>query len=99
MLPMNKKEFEKWTEVRKAGSNKYSVKTSVGATLLVFVMYVLTNAYIHLDEIDKYIAYNLANALQLFVGLIITVIGLFVVSKVLFKINEKRYSATEEKNK
>ena len=99
MLPMNKKEFEKWTEVRKDGSTKYSFKTSFSATILVFLLYFVVNGYINLSSIDKYIASNIADADAIFLTLLITFVVLFIASKILFKINEKRYSSTPSDSK
>ncbi len=98
-FPMNPKEFEKWTETRKQGSTKYSVKTSLFTTIVVFFLFFLTNAYIHLDNIDKYIAYNLGDAPRLGVTLLVMFIALFVCSKMLFNITEKRYQETLKKGK
>jgi hypothetical protein len=97
MLPMHRKEFEKWTEVRKDGSNKYSFKTSLTATILVFLLYFVVNGYLNLSTIDKYIAYNINNADAIFITLFITFVVLFFASKILFLVNEKRYSATQNK--
>jgi hypothetical protein len=97
MLPMHKKEFEKWTEVRKSGGTKYALKTSLTATILVFLLYFITNGFLNLSNIDKYIAYNISDADSIGITLLITFVFLFVASKVLFAVNEKRYIATQNK--
>jgi hypothetical protein len=94
MLPMNKKEYAKWTEVRRSGNTRYALKTSFSATIIIFLLYFVTNGYINLANIDKYIAYNIANADAVFIALFITFVALFIVGKILFFINEKRYAST-----
>lgn len=97
-LPMNKKEHENWTETRKQGSTKYAAKTAFFATIATFLIYLITNGFINLADIDKYIAYNIAQAELLAVTLLITFAFLFVAAKILFGVNEKRYSSTNLNN-
>jgi di/tricarboxylate transporter len=98
MFPMNQKEHSKWSEVRKGGSNKYSFKTALSSTIIVFLMYFLTNAYVHINEIDKYIAYNIADMGSIFVTLLITFVALFFISKIFFVVNEKRFKSSSNNN-
>ena len=91
---MHKKEFEKWSEVRKDGATKYAVKTSATATILVFLLYFVTNGFLNLENIDKYIAYNISDSSTIVVSLILTFIFLFIASRILFTVNEKRYNNT-----
>jgi hypothetical protein len=95
MLPMHKKEFEKWTEVRMLGGKKYAIKTSFTATILVFLLYFVTNGFLNLDNIDKYIAYNISDADSIFIGLAFTFLILLAASRILFSVNEKRYINTQ----
>ena len=96
-FPMNEKEFENWKKTREKGSNKYAVKTSLFATIVVFIGYFLTNAWVHLADIDKYLAYNINQAPMLGITLLITFIGLFIFCKIFFSVNEKRYAESEKK--
>jgi len=99
MLPMNKKEYAKWTEVRNSGSTRYAFKTSFSATILIFLLYFVVNGYINLANIDKYIAYNISEADVIFITLFITIVILFIASKILFAVNEKRYASTPNEDK
>jgi ABC-type nickel/cobalt efflux system permease component RcnA len=96
-FPMNEKEFENWKKTREKGSTKYAVKTSLFATIVVFIGYFITNAWVHLAEIDKYLAYNINQWPMLAITLLITFVGLFIFCKIFFSVNEKRYAESEKK--
>lgn len=96
MLPMNPKEFEKWTEVRKQGSNKYSLITAFIATNAIFLLHFIVNAYLNMAEIDKFIAYNANQLDTILIALAITFVVLFFASKILFAVNEKRYNSSNK---
>lgn len=98
MLPMNKKEFDNWTETRKPGSNKYSAKTSFTATIFVYLLYFVSNGFYHLDDINNYIAYNLSRLDYVAIMLGITFAAMFIMCKIIFFVNEKRYNETLKKN-
>ncbi len=94
MLPMNNKEYEKWSKVRTKGKIKYSIKTSLTATIVTFLIFVIGNAYVNLAHIDKYIAYNIGQAETLGLTLAIAFVALFVFSLIIYSVNDKRYLAT-----
>lgn len=98
MLPMNPKEFEKWTEVRKQGGNKYSIKTSLAATTIGFLLFFIAGIYNNQSVVDKYLAGQMAVLDKYLITFIIASVALFIASKILFAFNEKRYSATQNKN-
>ncbi len=99
MLPMNPKEFEKWTEVRKQGRNRYSFVTAFIATNAIFLLHFIVNAYRHMAEIDKYIAYNSGIVDTIILALLITFTVLFIAARILFHVNEKRYNASNGQGK
>ncbi len=97
MLPMNQKEFENWTKIRAQGAKKYSLKTSGFATIFVFLLTFFTNGYVHRENLNKYLGYNVNHWEKTAITLLITFVTLVVCAKILFYLNEKRYKATQDK--
>ncbi len=98
MLLMEEKELQNWEKTRKQGGIPYIIKTSLLSYLIAFSIYVITNGFLNLENIDKYISYNLAIWQQLVAVSIITLTALFLFAALFWKFNEKRYKATLEKN-
>ena len=95
---MEKNEFENWTKVRKHGAWKYALKNASIALILVFCIYFFGNMYTHRERIDFYIYSFKVEWIKNLVTLIIVFMLLVPLNLFLWKFNEKRYKAAEEKS-
>lgn len=99
MLLMEEKELQNWEKTRKNGGISYIVKTSLISYFLVFAIYVISNGIKNIENIDKYINYNLSIWPVIVASSIISLAALSAFSALFWKFNEKRYKATlESKN-
>lgn len=97
MFLMEDKELENWKKVRAKGARSYIIKTSVLAYAIVFFIHVVVNGFLNIDEIDKYISYNMARLDKLAIISGISIVILIIFTSLFWRFNERRYKATIEK--
>lgn len=91
-MKMNDTERKNWEETRKSGAFAYIMKTSLSSLILVVSIFFIGNGYVHRERLDLYLKYNLdTNLAHNSLTVLITYIGMLILTVVMWKISEIRY--------
>ncbi len=94
---MNEIERKQWENARAQGATKYVLKTSILATFLVVIIYIIGNAYDYKNEINAYIEHNLGPNLNYNLSIIgVSYVLIAIITLILWKVNERRYKNSQK---